>query len=169
MKPVPRMQDVANAAGYSRATVSMALRNDPVIPEATRARIRAVAEQLGYRASPLVAALMSLQRRRRPSTRDTTAIAFLTSHPTTDPARTHFSYNRMLAGASVRAAQALVLAAKALALLDGRFHAAAHDVRAVAGPALNHRIIRNFHGEMERVTQPQLVEAALAACDGTNR
>lgn len=105
MKPVPRMQDVANAAGYSRATVSMALRNDPVIPEETRARIRAVADQLGYRASPLVAALMSLQRRRRPSTRDTTAIAFLTSHPTTNPARTHFSYNRMFAGASGRAAE----------------------------------------------------------------
>lgn len=105
MKPVPRMQDVAAAAGYSRATVSLALRDDPVIPEGTRARIRAVAEQLGYRSSPLVAALMSLQRRRRPSTRDTTAIAFLASHATTDRARTHFSYNRMLAGATARAAE----------------------------------------------------------------
>lgn len=105
MKPVPRMQDVAAAAGYSRATVSLALRGDPVIPEGTRARIRAVAEQLGYRPSPLVAALMSLQRGRRPSTRDTTAIAFLASHTATDRDRTHFSYNRMLAGAAARAAE----------------------------------------------------------------
>ncbi len=105
MKPVPRMQDVADASGYSRATVSMALRNDPVIPEATREHIRAVAKKLGYRASPLVAALMSLQRSRRPSTRDTTAIAFLVTHAKGDLARAHFSYKRMFEGASVRAAE----------------------------------------------------------------
>jgi MoxR-like ATPase len=60
-------------------------------------------------------------------------------------------------GASVRAAQAMILAAKALALLAGRYHAAAQDVRAVALPALNHRIIRNFHGEMERVSTDAIV------------
>ena len=68
-------------------------------------------------------------------------------------------------GASVRAAQAMILAAKALALLDGRYHAAVDDVRSVALPALNHRIIRNFHGEMERVTTEGIVEAVLAASD----
>ena len=67
-------------------------------------------------------------------------------------------------GASVRAAQAMILASKALALLAGRFHAAAEDVRAMALPALNHRIIRNFHGEMERITPGAIVDAVLAAC-----
>jgi MoxR-like ATPase len=66
-------------------------------------------------------------------------------------------------GAGVRAAQAMILAAKAKALLDGRFHAAAQDVRAVALPALNHRMIRNFHGEMERITAERLVEAVIEA------
>jgi DNA-binding LacI/PurR family transcriptional regulator len=97
------MQDVAAAAGCSRAAVSMALRDDPSIPEKTRRRIRAVAEQLGYRPSPLVAALMSLRRRRRSSLRDTTAIAFIDSHSPTDPSNRHFSYRRMLSGARARA------------------------------------------------------------------
>ena len=66
-------------------------------------------------------------------------------------------------GASPRAAQAIILAAKALALVDGRYHAAADDVRRVAVPALNHRLILNFHGEMERVTAISIVERVLAA------
>lgn len=105
MKPVPKMQDVARAAGYSRAAVSMALRGDPTIPEATRAHISAVAQRLGYRANPLVAALMSLQRQRRPTTRHTTAIAFLSSHPPDNPWRRQPVYRRMFAGASERASE----------------------------------------------------------------
>jgi MoxR-like ATPase len=66
-------------------------------------------------------------------------------------------------GASPRAAQAIILAAKALALIDGRYHVAAEDVRHVAVPALNHRLILNFHGEMERVTAVSIVERVLAA------
>jgi len=66
-------------------------------------------------------------------------------------------------GASPRAAQAIILAAKALALVGGRYHAAAEDVRRVAVPALNHRLILNFHGEMERVTATSLVERVLAS------
>jgi MoxR-like ATPase len=65
-------------------------------------------------------------------------------------------------GASPRAAQAIVLAAKARALLDGRFHASADDVRHVVPPALNHRIILNFHGEMERVTTETVIAQVLA-------
>ena len=64
-------------------------------------------------------------------------------------------------GASPRAAQAMILAAKALALLAGRFHVAVDDVRSVALPALNHRIIRNFHGEMEQVSTQSIVTALL--------
>ena len=66
-------------------------------------------------------------------------------------------------GASPRAAQAIILAAKAFALVDGRYHVAAEDVRRVAVPALNHRLILNFHGEMERVTATSIVERVLAA------
>jgi MoxR-like ATPase len=68
-------------------------------------------------------------------------------------------------GASPRAAQALVLAAKALALLDGRYHAASDDVRRVVLPALNHRIIRNFHGEMEQISTQAIVHGVLESVD----
>ena len=64
-------------------------------------------------------------------------------------------------GASPRAAQSIILAAKALALLAGRYHVAVADVRRVAMPALNHRIIRNFHGEMEQVAAPAIIEGVL--------
>jgi len=65
-------------------------------------------------------------------------------------------------GASPRGAQAIVLAAKAFALVDGRYHVSADDVRRAVQPALNHRIILNFHGEMERVDRELLVGRILA-------
>ena len=60
-------------------------------------------------------------------------------------------------GASPRGAQAIVLAAKALALLAGRYHVAAADVRRAAVAALTHRIILNFQGEMDHVTTRSIV------------
>ena len=66
-------------------------------------------------------------------------------------------------GASPRAAQSIILAAKALALIDGRYSVAVDDLRRVAVPALNHRLILNFHGEMERVTATSLVERLVSS------
>lgn len=100
----PIMEDVARAAGYSRATVSLALRGDPSIPEKTRRRIAAMAEKLGYRTNPLVSALMSLQRQRR-SMRGATTIAYLTSHAREDPWRKRSYYLSMFTGAAERLAE----------------------------------------------------------------
>src|SRR5438874_2476044 len=50
-------------------------------------------------------------------------------------------------GASPRAAQAISLAAKVRALLDGRFHVSFKDIKEVTIPAMRHRVIRNFEGE----------------------
>ena len=61
-------------------------------------------------------------------------------------------------GASPRGAQSIVLAAKALALGAGRYHASTDEVRRVAVPALNHRLILNFRGEMDHVAPATLVE-----------
>ena len=69
-------------------------------------------------------------------------------------------------GASPRAAQAMILGAKALALLAGRYHVALDDVRPVVLPALNHRIIRNFHGEMEQVSTETIIERVLDEVSG---
>jgi MoxR-like ATPase len=65
-------------------------------------------------------------------------------------------------GAGVRGAQSLVLAAKAVALLDGRAHVAFADVQRVAKPVLRHRLIRSFEGEADGITTDQIVEAMVA-------
>jgi MoxR-like ATPase len=61
-------------------------------------------------------------------------------------------------GASPRAGQALVLGAKCRALVDGRATASVDDLRAVATPALRHRILLNFEGEAEGLRPDDLVE-----------
>jgi MoxR-like ATPase len=66
-------------------------------------------------------------------------------------------------GAGPRAGQALILGAKARALLDGRSVAAPEDVRAVAFPVLRHRILVNFQAEADGVTAEQVVGELLDA------
>ncbi len=66
-------------------------------------------------------------------------------------------------GASVRAAQALVLGAKARALLQGRANASFDDIRALARPVLRHRVLINFQAQSEKVTTDQLVAKLLDA------
>jgi MoxR-like ATPase len=60
-------------------------------------------------------------------------------------------------GASVRAAQALVLGAKARALLQGRPSASFDDVKALARPVLRHRMLVNFQAQSEKVTTDKLI------------
>ncbi|MCP4868337.1 MAG: MoxR family ATPase [Proteobacteria bacterium] len=64
-------------------------------------------------------------------------------------------------GASPRGAQALLLAAKIRALLQGRANSSVDDVRAVARPALRHRVILNFEGEAEGVPTDRVVAGIL--------
>jgi MoxR-like ATPase len=66
-------------------------------------------------------------------------------------------------GASVRAAQALVLGGKARALLQGRSHVSFDDVRALARPTFRHRILMNFQAQSEKVTTDHIVEQLLQA------
>ncbi len=66
-------------------------------------------------------------------------------------------------GASPRGVQALMLAAKVQALLDGRFAVSADDIAAVSLPALRHRIVTNFHAQASSVTTDVLIEEVLAA------
>jgi MoxR-like ATPase len=65
-------------------------------------------------------------------------------------------------GASPRGVQAIILAAKIYALLDGRYHVAADDIRRAAVPALRHRIILNFAGEAEGKTAEDVLTEILA-------
>jgi MoxR-like ATPase len=68
-------------------------------------------------------------------------------------------------GASPRGAQALVLGAKVRALAEGRYNVSMEDIKALAAPALRHRIILNFEGEAEGVDTDNLVEQLVAAAE----
>jgi MoxR-like ATPase len=77
------------------------------------------------------------------------------------PAAPDFVKKWVAYGASVRAAQYLVLGAKARALMEGRYHVGFEDIRALAHPVLRHRILTNFHAQSERVTTDQIVDRLL--------
>jgi MoxR-like ATPase len=64
-------------------------------------------------------------------------------------------------GASPRAAQAMVLASKILALLNGRLNVSFEDVRRVAPPALRHRVLLNFEAEAKSVTADTLIRTII--------
>ncbi len=64
-------------------------------------------------------------------------------------------------GASVRAAQFLVLAAKARALMKGRYHVSFDDIRALYIPVLRHRVLLNFQAESDRLKQDDILKRLL--------
>jgi MoxR-like ATPase len=66
-------------------------------------------------------------------------------------------------GASVRAAQYLVLGGKARALTQGRYHVNFDDIHALSRPVLRHRVLLNFHAESEGIATDQIVDQLLEA------
>ncbi|MCS6953389.1 MAG: MoxR family ATPase [Bryobacterales bacterium] len=66
-------------------------------------------------------------------------------------------------GASVRAAQFLVLSAKVRALMRHRYHVTYEDIRAMVKPVLRHRILLNFHAESDRLKPDDILERLLEA------
>ncbi len=86
----------------------------------------------------------------------------LATHPD-DPSATPKVKRYVRVGASPRGAQAVLLAAKIRALVDGRFAASVDDVRASALPALRHRVILNFEGEAEGVRTDAVLDEILAS------
>jgi MoxR-like ATPase len=70
-------------------------------------------------------------------------------------------------GSSPRGGQALILAAKVRALVNGRLHVAEEDLAQLAAPALRHRIILSYEGEATRVDPDELIGEAWRAARGT--
>jgi MoxR-like ATPase len=66
-------------------------------------------------------------------------------------------------GGSVRAAQYLVLGAKARALTNGRYHVSYEDIRSLAHPVLRHRVLTNFRAESEGITSDAIIDELLTA------
>jgi MoxR-like ATPase len=93
--------------------------------------------------------------------RDFASAIVMATHPqwegAPDVARRFVRY-----GASPRGAQALVLGAKVRALADGRYNVSAEDIKAMAVPALRHRVILNFEGEAEGVDTDTLISRVVA-------
>jgi len=74
------------------------------------------------------------------------------------PAATPLVRRGVRLGAGVRGAQALVLAGKAVALLEGRAQVSFADIARTAKPVLRHRILRSFEGEADGISTDQIVD-----------
>jgi MoxR-like ATPase len=91
------------------------------------------------------------------------AIHLVRSTRYTEPGAPDFIRKYVNYGASVRAAQFLVLAAKARALMNRRYHVSYDDIRTLATPVLRHRILLNFHAESDRLRQDDILKQLLEA------
>jgi MoxR-like ATPase len=78
-----------------------------------------------------------------------------------DSSAPDFVKNYVNFGASVRAAQFMVLAAKARSLMRNRYHVTYEDIRVLAAPILRHRILLNFHAESERLDSDAILKRLL--------
>jgi LacI family transcriptional regulator len=99
------MQQVAEHAGVSRSAVSLALHHHPSIPAATRDRIQAAAQALGYRPNPLVTALMRSRRTLRPTATVRASLGFVTADVPTDRWRDATTHRHFYAAATTRASE----------------------------------------------------------------
>ena len=84
------------------------------------------------------------------------------THPD-DPHATESVRQYVRYGASPRGGQALILGAKIVAVLDGRYHVAWEDVAALARQALRHRIVLNFEGQANQVSPDDVLDDLVGA------
>ena len=71
-------------------------------------------------------------------------------------------------GAGLRAAQTLVLGAKARALLNGNAHVSMDDIRALAHPTLRHRVLLSYKAEAEGVSIEDVIDRLLTSVSSTS-
>ncbi|OWP64712.1 AAA family ATPase [Hymenobacter amundsenii] len=130
---------LTGTTGTARPEVQPILSGDDVRQLQTLTRQVSISEELVQRVNRLV-------RATRPATSEVKFIQ---------------DYGRW--GAGPRAGQALILCAKARALLQGRFAATSEDIKALAPAVLRHRILLNFNAEAEGLTTEDAVVALLGA------
>jgi MoxR-like ATPase len=85
------------------------------------------------------------------------AVRLVSATRPANPAAPEVVRGKVKWGAGSRASQALILAGKARALLQGRYNVACEDVRALALPVLRHRVITNFHADAEGITSSDII------------
>jgi MoxR-like ATPase len=91
------------------------------------------------------------------------AVALVRATRASDESAPDFVKKYVNFGASVRAAQNLVLAAKARALMNRRYHVSYQDVIALMRPILRHRILLNFQAESDKLSQDDVLQMLLDA------
>ena len=125
----------------------------PAMPEAAKVADGAIIREMG---------LLSRQVPIASSVTDYVVRMTLATHPESteapDVVRRYVRY-----GVSPRGAQAIVLGSKIRALIEGRLNVAYDDVRAVAAPALRHRLILNFDAESSGVTADDVLAQLIAS------
>ena len=93
----PNMAEIARKAGVGKATVSLALRNDPRLRPETRERIQKIAEKMGYRANAVVSNLMAqLRASRNPKYQATIGILNASNHR--DSLDTNYTFRTWVSG-----------------------------------------------------------------------
>ncbi len=94
------------------------------------------------------------------------AVSLIRATRPTDPEAPDIVKKYVNYGASVRATQFLVLAAKARALLDGRYHVTVDDLQTLALPVLRHRVLTNFYAESDKTSVDDVLHAMIEAKPG---
>ena len=89
------------------------------------------------------------------------AVSIVRATRATDESAPDFVKKYVNFGGSVRAAQSLVLAAKARALMQKRVHVTYDDIAALVRPILRHRILLNFQAESDKLTQDDILKKLL--------
>lgn len=102
--PRPTLNDIARKVGFSKNTVSLALRGDAQIPEVTRERIRRAADELGYQPNAIVSHLMAQLRASR-TTRLQAKLALVNANRDPDAFRTHPTIPTYVEGCESRASK----------------------------------------------------------------
>ena len=141
-----------------------------VVGYASRKEMHEILNRTTRGDDPEVAAVLDAERIARhqalvrrvavpPTVQDYAVRMVLATHPTRDGGSfaTPMVDKFVRVGASPRAAQAMILAAKCRALLDGRAAAAVDDVKSVALPALRHRLLLNFEAQAEGIGHDDVV------------
>lgn len=95
------LQDIASAAGLSKSGVSLALRRHPSIPASTCARVREIADRMGYRPDPTLAALSGYRHRHRK--REPETLAWVSTTAMLGKWRQSPAFNNYFLGACARA------------------------------------------------------------------
>ena len=132
--------------------------------EEERLIVRNTTSEVTAEPAPVLSAadVVALQRivRRMPASQHLVdyAVNLTRASRPTDPTAPDFVRQYLTWGAGPRAAQYLILAAKSLALLNGRYNVATEDVRASAKSVMRHRIFTNFTADAEGVTPDRIVE-----------